>query len=60
MLGGLGSDLNLGGLRGGLGVLGDPFLDGSSQVERDGSYFWNLGRDSPDLVHGSCEGSHRG
>ena len=36
-MGGLGSDLKLGGVRGGLGGLGDPYLNGSYQVERAGS-----------------------
>ena len=43
-------------LRGILGGLGDLFLSGSSRLEGAGNWFWNLGRDYPVLVHGSCEG----
>ena len=52
--------LTWGGLRGGLRGLVYPFMSGSSQEERAGSCFWNLGRDYPVLGHGYLEVSRRG
>ena len=40
--------------------LEDPFLSGSSGLERAGSWFWILGRDLTVLGRGSSEGYCRG
>ena len=47
------------GISGDVGRLGDPFLKGLFLLERYGSWFWNLGRDSLVLGRGSREGLRR-